>query len=95
MPRYVKPTSIESPAVGNLYQARSLKGPAWKRVKHLRQQLRATPFGGAYIRLEIMRAEENHRMILKMERDALLVIEQRAQELGLTTVKPKADTSAS
>jgi len=87
---YVRPTQVDSPAVGNLYDARRLKKLAWKGVKRLRAQLRQTPLGNGALRLELMRAEENHREALRMERGALEAIEERANELGQTTRKAVA-----
>lgn len=82
---YIKPTQVDSPAVGNLYDARRIKRAAWKSVQMLRRQLRRTPLGNGMLRLTLMRAEANHRETLRMERGALDAIEARAQELGMTT----------
>lgn len=85
---YIKPTQLEDcPSVGCLYDARRLKALAWKGVKRLRAHIRQTPFRNGGLRLELMRAEENHRETLRMERGALQAIEDRANELGLTTRK--------
>ena len=86
---YARPTTIESPAVGNLYAARDGKRRAWQAVADLRRQVRESRIGGngSRLRLELMRAESAHAEWLRMERESLSAIEVRANELGLTTIK--------
>ena len=92
--QYRKPTSIDCASVGNLYQARDYKRRMWAGVKSLRARLREAnrrPGGGAgQIRLDLIRVESAHADAQLMELGALRAIEERANELGLTTDRTKA-----
>ena len=87
---YAKPTAIDSPSVGVLYQARNLKRRAWARLKTARAALKHTRLSAGNrprLRLDVMKAEGAHNEALAMERGALRAIEERANELGKTTAK--------
>lgn len=88
---YIRPTSLDIPAVGELYGAREGKKKAWKRVKKLRQKIKDEPLGGnrTGLRLELMKAEDTHRQHLRNEERALKNLENRANELGKTTIKKR------
>jgi hypothetical protein len=89
--KYAKPTSIDSPTVGCLFQAREWKKNAWKGVKALRRRLREAgcgPYSNAgVIKLELIKAESSWREAMRFETDCLRAIEKRANELGLTTTR--------
>ena len=88
---YVRPSAVEAPAQGVLYNARRSKAQAWKRVKELRRRVKDEPLGGdrAGLRLQLLHTEDAHREALRAERNALTAIEARANELGQTTrLKP-------
>ena len=88
---YTRPTSIDIHAVGNLYQARAGKKQAYSAIRCLRDAIRREPLGGNRhgLRVELLHVESAHAEWLRMERDALDVIERRANELGLTTKRRK------
>lgn len=83
----VRVQDVDTPAQGQLSQARKSKERTWKRVKELRERLKNEKIGGNRhgLRLELMTAEEDHKDALRMEQDALDAIESRANELGQTT----------
>lgn len=89
--KYVKPTAVDSPTVGNLYQAREWKRRAWKGVQECRRRLRESRGtingSSARARLDLMHAERAHFDAMQSERNCLRIIEQRANELGLTTIR--------
>lgn len=90
MQKYVKPTAVDSPTVGNLYQARRWKANAWNGVKSLRQQIRDhNGHGTGMLRLELLKAERAHFDATMSEKSCLRIIEARANELGQTTIKAK------
>lgn len=86
---YCKPTAINSPTVGNLYAARNLRQQLWKQVRALRQAIKTEPLGGnrSGLRLKLLRAESNWKDVILLEQQCLRAIEQRANEMGLTTVR--------
>lgn len=83
--KYAKVSSIETPAVGQLYQAQDGKRRAWRLIKHRKDQLKT----GQCNRLDLLRARWTHAEWVGMERNALDAIETRANELGLTTKRAK------
>ena len=90
--KYIRPSDVDSPAQGSLNQARSGKAHAYRKVRALREQLRNEPIGAnrSGIRFALNSAVEGHREWLRMERDALGAIEERAQQIGRTTIRQKA-----
>lgn len=93
--KYAKPSSIDTPAQGVLNQARERKKRTWENVKRLRDRIKGEPINGNRegLRLELLKAEQAHNAAQLAERDALRAIEKRANELGLTTVKPEGRAS--
>ncbi len=89
----VKPSTIDTPAQGNLNAAREGKKTAWKRVKDLRERIKNEPIGGKKqeLRLELNKAEFKHREYLQAEQEAKATIEKRANELGKTTQKQEPE----
>lgn len=89
--QYIQPTKVDSPAVGNLSQARAGKKRAHEELKRLRHALKNEPLGGNRhgLMFSIMLATSNHKDWLRMESGALSVIEIRARQLGMTTQKAK------
>jgi hypothetical protein len=92
--RYIKPTAVESPTVGNLYQAREWKRRAWKGIQECRRRLRDARLkldgSSGRARLDLLKAERMHFEASQSERACLAIIEQRANELGMTTIRAKA-----
>lgn len=83
--------SIDSPAQGDLAGARERKKNLWKKVQELRQQIKDEPIGGnrGNLRLQLIKMQGLHSDAQDAERGALKAIEKRANELGLTTQKPR------
>ena len=90
-PAYIKPSKVESVSQGNLYGARQAKKRAWERIQKLRQKIKEEPIGGnrTKLRVELLKAEDAHKEAIALEKQSLKVIEQRAKELGQTTIKEK------
>lgn len=84
-PEKVKPSSIDTPAQGQLEIAKKAKEAAWKKVQALRQRVKASGPHAGNSRLELLKAESDHRQAVDMERQAKSAIESRAKELGKTT----------
>lgn len=92
---FVRAHTVDTPSQGVLNSAKEYQARAFKRVKELRQRIKDEPLGGNRhgLRLELMRAEDDHRQSKDMERQARDAIEKRANELGKTTIKEKAAPS--
>lgn len=96
--KYVKPTAVDSPTVGCLYQAREWKLNAWKQVKRTRQAFRdelGKPIASRDVvgrKLDVIKAESAHSEASIFETQCLRTIEHRANELGMTTIRAKAST---
>lgn len=88
---YTKSSKIDTPAQGMLYSAREAKKKWYGQVKRLRDRIKNEPLNGNRhgLRLELLKAEERWHEAQTNERSALRAIEQRANELGLTTIHPK------
>ena len=93
--KYVKPTAVDSPTVGCLYQAREWKSNTWKMVKRARQAFRdemGKPIASRDVvgrKLAVIKAESAHFEASLFETQCLRTLEQRANELGLTTIRAK------
>lgn len=94
-PQYARIPEIKSVSEGNLLAAREGKKRAWKTVQNLRERIQREPLGGnrSGLRMELLKAENAHQEWLRMERDARRAIEQRAAELGKTTIRPKGESA--
>src|SRR5574337_722631 len=86
---YISPSNVDTPAQGRLNQAREGKTRAYSEVQRLRQAIKDEPVGGNRqgLRLELIKAVDRHNEYLRMEREALQAIEERANQLGKTTEK--------
>lgn len=92
MSNYIRPTSLDHPAVGNLMAAREGRKHAFKHLRNLRERLRNEPMSGdrGGLRLQIIRAQQSVSEWRKVERGALEMLERRANELGKTTRRSAA-----
>lgn len=90
--KYVRPTSLDHPAVGDLRAARSNKKRALSHLRHLRDCLKREPMSGnrAALRLQILKSQGLVHEWKRAEWGALRAIEARAQELGCTTIRSLA-----
>ena len=84
---YAKPSSIETPAQGALNSAVESKKSLNKQIKELRRKLEVEPLGGNRdgIRLDILRLKDSLNHANRAISDSKKAIEQRANELGVTT----------
>jgi len=91
--KYVPWTRIDCPSVGVVYDAKKHKATAWTAIKQLRWLISIEPLGGNrhHLRLELLKAESAHMDAMRLESGAMRVIERWANELGLTTIKPKKE----
>src|SRR5262249_27738132 len=89
MYRYAKRSTIDTPAQGVLNAAIESKKKWFKQVKRLRDCIREHSLSNSRYRLDLLRAEERWHEAQNCERAALREIERRANELGLTTIRPK------
>lgn len=86
----VRVADVDTPAQGQLNQAREGKKRAWEAVKDLQARIKVEPIGGnrSGLRIELIQARQAHDEWLRMEQAALKAIELRANELGQTTIRP-------
>ena len=94
---YVQSSKVESPAQGVMYGAQERKKAAYKEVKRIREKLKNEPIGGNRqgLRLDLIKAQENHNRAIRAEEEARNAIEKRANELGQTTFKKSVSVAPS
>ena len=91
--KYTPAQKIDAPSVGAFNSANEHKANAFQRVKMLRQQVAD---GRTDRRVELIRAEHEHRSAILGVEQAKAQIEKDANKQGLTTIKPiqKSSTDA-
>lgn len=89
--KLVKISAIETPHQGSLASAKIRKDIVYKAIKITRNRLNTEPLNGnrMSLRLTLLDLTGKHQEAMRHIQESKNNIEKRANELGLTIIKPK------